>query len=97
MDLLSVKSILDSIAGADLRGGLNSCSDIGGAEIEVQENFRAEQLVNVDLGREGIRSLYAVLDLDDVLGTDTEDDLLAVVAAVNKCLSLLCGCRILLQ
>ena len=90
-DYCGIEGVLNCIAGANLCCGLNSCCDVSCAEIEVQEYFCAEKLVNVDLGLELIRNLVAGLDFDDVLGTDTEDNLLAVVAAVDDFLGLVSG------
>ena len=89
VDLLGVEGVLNCIAGANLGCRLNSCCDVSIAQIEIQEYFCAQKLVNVDLGLEGIRS--AACDLDDVLGTDTEGNLLAVVTAVDNSLSLVSG------
>ena len=91
MDLVGVECVFHSIAGANLCGGLDSCSDVSAAQIEIQEYFCAQKLVYVDLGLELIRNLLLALDFDDVLGTDTEDNLLAVVAAVDQSLSLVSG------
>ena len=91
VDLLGIEGVLNCVAGANLRCRLNSRGDVSVAQIEVQEYFRAEKLVNVDLGLELIRSLLIALDFDDALGTDTEYDRLSVVAAVDDFLGLVSG------
>ena len=82
MSLLHVERELDSVAGAGCGARIDTSGHLAAGEIEVQENFGAEKLVNLDLSiDDSFRMLSQEVSLIvDIFRTNAEDNSLAVIS-----------------
>ena len=92
VDLLGIESEGHALSGTDLGVRLDTSGNRIAVNIEIQENFSAEQLVDVAGCIELVSSfLKSLRGSQDVFRTDAEDNLLAVVVAVDHGLRLVSG------